>query len=134
MALRVLMFTDLVGSTSLKTRLGDNAAGALIDEHRDLIRSLCTQMGGQIIDNAGDGFFLKFYEPSPALRFSLSLPGVAHSGAASRRTLHHLFQPRRTSEPGFPATSGHSRCNLQARRRSGRTHLWAAAEQECAGQ
>lgn len=73
MALRVLMFTDLVGSTSLKTRLGDNAAGALIDEHRDLIRSLCAQTGGQIVDNAGDGFFLKFFEPSSALRFSLSL-------------------------------------------------------------
>ena len=45
--LLTLVFTDLVDSTGLKSRLGDRTAGALIERHQELVRGLVTQPGTQ---------------------------------------------------------------------------------------
>ena len=71
-----LVFTDLRDSTGLKQRLGDAAAGALIDRHRRLVRDLVAAVGheyGRIVNCAGDGFLLTFAAPTAALRFALGL-------------------------------------------------------------
>ncbi len=71
--LLTLVFTDLAGSTALKRERGDQAAGALIGRHRDLIISLTAGTGARIVDWAGDGCFLTFDAPSSAVSFALSL-------------------------------------------------------------
>jgi class 3 adenylate cyclase len=68
-----LLFSDLVGSTALKARLGDAAAGDLIARHQAHVRALIGETAGREIDCAGDGFFLTFAAPSAAVSFGLRL-------------------------------------------------------------
>ncbi len=68
-----LVFTDLVGSTALKTERGDVVVGALITRHREYVTELAKRFSGRIIDWAGDGCFSTFQTPSAALQFALSL-------------------------------------------------------------
>ncbi len=68
-----LVFTDLAGSTALKTELGDHAVSGLIGRHRALVERLAARHGGRIIDWAGDGCFLTFETSSPAVLFGLTL-------------------------------------------------------------
>jgi eukaryotic-like serine/threonine-protein kinase len=71
-----LVFTDLVGSTSLKAEKGDDVAGELIAHHRDHVNRLSQANHGRIIDWAGDGCFLTFETPSTAVRFAVDLQAV----------------------------------------------------------
>jgi class 3 adenylate cyclase len=68
-----LVFADLAGSTSLKTRRGDKAVGELIARHRVHVGRLAAEHGGRIVDWAGDGCFLTFETPSSAVSFGLGL-------------------------------------------------------------
>ena len=68
-----LVFTDIVGSTALKTQHGDKPAGALIERHRGLITDLSITHGGTIVDWAGDGCFLFFNSASAAVLFGLEV-------------------------------------------------------------
>jgi len=71
-----LLFTDLADSTALKTQRGDQAVGGLITRHRAHVRRLAADLGGRIIDWAGDGCFLTFETPSAAVLFALRLQQV----------------------------------------------------------
>jgi TolB-like protein/class 3 adenylate cyclase len=71
-----LVFTDLVDSTALKTRLGDHQAGGLIARHHERVRRLMRELGGREVDTAGDGFFLTFEAPSAAVTFALRLQQI----------------------------------------------------------
>jgi class 3 adenylate cyclase len=72
--LAVLAFTDVVGSTDLKARLGDAAAAELLRKHNELVRqALAGAGGGRILKDTGDGFLLQFSTPSEAVRFGLLL-------------------------------------------------------------
>ncbi len=71
--LLTLVFTDLVDSVGLKTRLGDSEAGHLIAGHQAGIRKLTAATGGREILIAGDGCFLTFEVPSKAVEFALRL-------------------------------------------------------------
>lgn len=68
-----LVFTDLVDSTALKSRLGDAATGELMASYHREVLDLAGEFGGREIDSAGDGFFLTFDTPTAAVGFSLRL-------------------------------------------------------------
>ena len=69
-----LVFTDIVGSTQLKTALGDREGVALIQTHHALVREILTQFKeAEEISTAGDSFFMVFVKPSDAVRFALLL-------------------------------------------------------------
>ena len=68
-----LVFTDLAGSTALRTEGGDRDAGELIARHRALVGGLAAESGGRVVDWAGDGCFLTFETPSAAVAFALRL-------------------------------------------------------------
>lgn len=71
-ALVVIVFTDMVGSTDLKQRLGDEAAVRLIAEHHALLREiLAGERDGEEISTNGDSFLLALSRPSSAVRFAL---------------------------------------------------------------
>ena len=63
----VAMFTDLSGSTAANEKMGDVAWAALVADHRKTVRELMAQFGGTEVNTQGDGFFLRFHEPSAAL-------------------------------------------------------------------
>ncbi|MCC6151962.1 MAG: adenylate/guanylate cyclase domain-containing protein [Planctomycetes bacterium] len=78
----VAVFTDLVGSTQLKSSMGDTRAGELIRQHHDLVQKLAGETRGRIIKSLGDGFMLSFEAPTDALNFGLFLQ-FAHATVRS---------------------------------------------------
>ncbi|HEY6940211.1 putative peptide modification system cyclase [Dokdonella sp.] len=68
--LRTLVLSDLVDSTALVERLGDQRAADLIRKHDRLARSLVQQHGGREIDKT-DGFLLVFERPIQAVAYAL---------------------------------------------------------------
>jgi len=67
-AVLTVMFTDIVGSTELASRLGDRRWRRLLEEHNEVVRSILTRFGGKEIDTAGDGFLITFDGPARAIR------------------------------------------------------------------
>jgi YVTN family beta-propeller protein len=71
-SLAALVFTDIVGSTELAARVGDDAWKRLLERHQRLIRSALARWGGREIDTAGDGFYATFGAPARAITFALA--------------------------------------------------------------
>ena len=82
------LFTDVCGSTSLIEAIGNAAWVDLVEWHDRTLRSLFGEHGGEGIDHAGDGFFVAFHEPAPALACSIA---IQHELARHRR--EHGFAP-----------------------------------------
>jgi len=69
-----MLFTDMVGSTALKQKLGDHAGAQILERHHALVRSTLTEFPeGQELSTAGDSFFLVFATPSAGVKFALVL-------------------------------------------------------------
>ena len=67
-----IVFTDLVGSTTLKQQVGDRTGASLIQQHHALVRELLRGFsGGEEIETAGDSFLIVFSKPSDAVHFGL---------------------------------------------------------------
>ena len=65
-----ILFTDLVGSTTLKQQVGDRTGATLIQQHHALVRELLRGFpGGEEIETAGDSFLIVFSRPSDAVHF-----------------------------------------------------------------
>jgi class 3 adenylate cyclase len=87
-AQRVFMFTDVVRSTDLIEAIGDDAWSALLRWHDETIRHLVIEHHGEILDHAGDGFFIAFANADQAIE----------AASAVRRTMRdhrrdHGFAP-----------------------------------------
>jgi class 3 adenylate cyclase len=68
----VFLFTDVVGSTELKSRVGTPGYARVLARHNDLFESLAGQFsGGEILKHTGDGYFAAFSTASDAVRFAL---------------------------------------------------------------
>jgi class 3 adenylate cyclase len=63
-----VLFTDIVGSTTRATTLGDSAWRDLLERHHGTVRALLGRYRGQEVDTAGDGFFATFDGPGRAVR------------------------------------------------------------------
>ncbi len=59
-AFRAIMFTDMVGSTEMTTRLGDTMAMELLKAHDAIIRRSLEQHGGSEVKHLGDGIMASF--------------------------------------------------------------------------
>ena len=55
-----VLFTDVVGSTDLGSRLGDEAAQAILRTQRDLVRQQVEEHSGHEVKGLGDGFMVAF--------------------------------------------------------------------------
>lgn len=68
----VLLFSDIVGSVQLKSRLGDAQAAAIISRYDRLFRDVFEQVDdGEILKDTGDGFLAQFNTVSSAVNFAL---------------------------------------------------------------
>ncbi|MCC6908722.1 MAG: tetratricopeptide repeat protein [Phycisphaerales bacterium] len=68
----VLLFSDIVGSVQLKSRLGDAEAARIIGRHDAIFRRVFEHAGdGEILKDTGDGFLARFNTVSSAVNFSL---------------------------------------------------------------
>ncbi|MDQ3669521.1 MAG: adenylate/guanylate cyclase domain-containing protein [Actinomycetota bacterium] len=78
--LATVLFTDIVGSTELASRLGDSAWRELLQRHHATVRRELARFQGRELDTAGDGFFAAFDGPARAV----------HAAAAIRDSLQAL--------------------------------------------
>jgi predicted ATPase/class 3 adenylate cyclase len=61
------LFADVEGSTELLTRIGKDAYGELLGEHRRLVDAAVADAKGRIVDTQGDAFFAGFPRASAAV-------------------------------------------------------------------
>ncbi|MGZ8623927.1 MAG: ABC transporter substrate-binding protein, partial [Actinomycetota bacterium] len=67
-ALAAVLFTDIVDSSAVASRVGDARWKELIARHHAIVRRELKRFGGKELDTAGDGFFASFTEPAAAIR------------------------------------------------------------------
>jgi DNA-binding SARP family transcriptional activator len=72
-ASRTFMFTDICHSTALVEAIGDTAWTDVLAWHDRALRELFDAHGGQEVDHAGDGFFVAFPEPAPAVDCAIAI-------------------------------------------------------------
>ena len=67
-----LVFTDLAGFTAFTAEQGDAAALRLVEQFEELTRSVLPA-GARVVKQLGDGLFLHFPDPRPAVTAALRL-------------------------------------------------------------
>lgn len=68
-----ILFTDMVGSTSLSSRLDPEAADKLRQDHFSMLRQALAASEGAEIKNLGDGVMAVFSSPSAAVACAVSM-------------------------------------------------------------
>ncbi len=66
--LRVIMFTDIEGSTSLSTEHGDDTAVEAVRRHDTIVRGCLAEFSGSEVKHTGDGVLASFASVTKALR------------------------------------------------------------------
>ena len=69
----VICFTDIVGSTALLQRVGDDAFDTLRRAHFDLLAREASAQGGEVVKNLGDGAMIAFAGASDAVAAAVNL-------------------------------------------------------------
>jgi len=87
---RTVLFTDIVGSTTLTQQLGDDAAMALIDVHDRIVRDAIGAESGRVVKHTGDGIMASFLSAAATVR------------CAAR--IHSDLARHREANPGQPLT------------------------------
>ncbi len=67
-AIRTILFTDIVGSTSLTRKMGDEAAMKVLHVHDSIVRQGLDEMGGREIKHLGDGIMASFVSAAAAVK------------------------------------------------------------------
>ena len=67
-AIRTVLFTDIVGSTDMTQRLGDDAAMVLLEAHDAVVRDALKTNGGREVKHTGDGIMGSFVSAAAAVR------------------------------------------------------------------
>ena len=68
-----IVFADLVGSSALFARHGDDAADAIRRAHLDALRAAVDDHGGHQVSSTGDGLMLSFASTVAALRCAVAM-------------------------------------------------------------
>lgn len=87
--LTTLLFTDLVGSTEVASRLGDHAWSELLSRHHHAVRTELARFGGREVKTIGDGFLATFDGPARAVKCAAAIRGrLAELDLAVRCGIH----------------------------------------------
>ncbi|HEX5614035.1 MAG TPA: nickel-binding protein [Acidimicrobiia bacterium] len=72
-AVRVIVFTDMVGSVQQTRELGDDGHLELLHAHNDIVRAALAAHGGREVKHTGDGIMAAFSSVASAVAFSVSV-------------------------------------------------------------
>lgn len=88
--LRAIMFTDLVGSTDISSRLGDQTAMGVLRHHDQIVRDAVASARGREVKHTGDGLMASFSYVTRAIDCAVQIqrafttqstePGIARTG------------------------------------------------------
>ena len=81
-----LLFTDLVGSTELLGKLGDDEAERLRRVHFGLLREVAAAHGGEEVKNLGDGLMVAFASAVNAVGCAIGIQQAVHRHKLARVT------------------------------------------------
>jgi class 3 adenylate cyclase len=73
--IRTIMFTDIVGSTEMTSRYGDDAAIAMLDVHDHIVRIAVGGNKGREVKHTGDGIMSAFNSAACAVRSACQIIG-----------------------------------------------------------
>src|SRR5205085_835913 len=68
-----ILFTDVEGSTELRSRIGESAADKLFVDHERRLRTLVERHGGTVVKTAGDGIMASFGSASDAILAAIDM-------------------------------------------------------------
>jgi class 3 adenylate cyclase len=71
--IRTVLFTDIVGSTSLTEELGDEEAMKLIHLHDEIVRAALNDSDGREIKHLGDGMMASFVSAASAIKCAMQI-------------------------------------------------------------
>jgi class 3 adenylate cyclase len=71
--IRSVLFTDIVGSTELTQRVGDEAAMEVINLHDSIVRTALAAVGGREVKHTGDGIMASFISAVAAVRCGMTI-------------------------------------------------------------
>jgi class 3 adenylate cyclase len=71
--IRTVLFTDIVGSTTLTQLLGDEGAMAFIRVHDRIVRDALNALGGREVKHTGDGIMAAFASAAAAVRCAVRI-------------------------------------------------------------
>lgn len=66
--IRTILFTDIVGSTSLTQKLGDEGAMELLGVHDKIVRDALAELAGREVKHLGDGIMASFVSAASAVK------------------------------------------------------------------
>jgi class 3 adenylate cyclase len=72
-AFRVVMFTDMEGSTRMTSGLGDAEAMRILRHHDQLVRAVVGKHEGRVVKHTGDGFLLSFASTQKAVQAAVEV-------------------------------------------------------------
>jgi class 3 adenylate cyclase len=88
--LRTLLFTDIVGSTEIASRLGDARWRELLSSYLEKARAELERYGGREVKTTGDGMLATFDGPARALHCAVAIREAAHAKDLHTRTGVHV--------------------------------------------
>jgi class 3 adenylate cyclase len=112
--LATILFTDIVGSTELATRLGDRRWRDLLEDHNATVRSELTRFRGHEVDTAGDGFLAVFDGPARAIRAATAITGAVRGLGLEVRAGVHTGEIEQLPGGGIRGISVHVGARVMA--------------------
>ncbi len=96
---RTILFTDIVGSTDMTQRLGDEVSFALLSVHDSIVRGAVWANSGREVKHTGDGIMAAFTSAASAVRCAMH---VIQEVAAHRADPHPPLRLRIGVAAGEP--------------------------------
>ena len=81
--IRTVMFTDIVGSTDMTQRLGDEQAMEMLQLHDRIVREALDVHSGREVKHTGDGIMASFVSAAAAIRCGMQLQNELRDYSAS---------------------------------------------------
>lgn len=98
--IRTILFTDIVESTSLTQKIGDEAAMELVDLHDSIVRGALKDLGGHEVKHLGDGIMASFLSAAAAVKCAARVQ--RELAKHSRSNVDRLLQVRVGIAAGEP--------------------------------
>ena len=76
LALRTILFTDLVNSTGMTNTYGDLISMRYVQKHNDIVRSCLINYGGREVKHTGDGIMASFSLTSKAVQSAVEMQTI----------------------------------------------------------